>query len=158
MKHELQAVTYRDRLIISLRYVGAVGIMGVLLTLFFLLMQEYGILERWPWAFLFLMCTKVAIDAYRARGPDHSGFVEVTSTGLTHCLNGHLEVIDFATVTKVVCFNILGNKVILLKTDSDWKEIVYSAYSNDLIHEFRRVLGPRLKEGFFEWVKALYDK
>jgi hypothetical protein len=157
MKHELQAVTYRNRLMISLRYVGAVGIMGVLVTLV-LLVRGPGILERWPWVFLLLICTSVAIEAYRARGPDHSGFVEVTSTALTHCLNGHLEVINFATATKVICFGILGNKIIILKTGSDWKEIVYSAYSNDLIHEFRRVLGPRLKEGLFEWVKTWYDR
>lgn len=154
MKHELKAVTYRDRLMIALRFTGAAGIIGILVTLV-LLTQGPSILEMWPWALLLMMCTLIALDAYRARGPDHSGFIEVTSTALTHSLNGHVEVIDFSTVTKAVCFGLLGNKIIILKIGSDWKDIVYSAYSIDLIHEFRRVLGPKLKEGLFEWAKTL---
>ena len=157
MKHELKAVTYRDRFMISLRYIGAVGIIGVVMTVV-LLIPGPGILERWPWAFLLLICTSVAVEAYRARGPEHSGFIEVTSTALTHSLNGHLEVIEFSAVTKAICFDILGNKIIILKTGSELKDIEYSAYSVDLIHEFRRALGPRLKEGLFEWWKTWYDR
>lgn len=139
---------------IALRFTGAVGIIGLAVTLV-LLTQGPGILERWPWVLLLMMCSLIARDVYRARGPDHSGFVEVTSTALTQSLNGHLEVIDFSSVTKAVCFGILGNGIIILKIGNDWQEIVYSAYSADLIHEFRQVLGPKLKEGLFEWAKTL---
>lgn len=117
-----------------------------------------SVLEKWPWVFLFLIVTSVAVEAYRARGPEHSGFIDVTSTALTHSLNGHLEVIYFSDVTKVICFGIFGNKIVILKTGNDWKEIVYSAYSIDLIHEFRLILGGRLKEGLFEWVKTWYER
>ncbi len=153
MKYDLKAVTYRDRLKISLAYIGVVGIMGVLVTLV-LLFRGPGILERWPWVFVLLLCAMVALAAYRARGPDHSGFIEMTDAALTLELNGHVEVINFSTVSKAVCFDVFGNKTIILKKGTEWKEIVYSAYSIDLIHEFRRVLGPRLKEGWFEVMKT----
>jgi hypothetical protein len=77
---------------------------------------------------------------------------------VTRGLNGQVEVINFSTVTQAVGFNVFGSKTIILKIGKEWKEIVYSAYSIELISEFRLMLGPKLKEGLFEWIKSWYDK
>lgn len=157
MRYELQAVSFRDRLKISLRPVGVVGIVAILLTVVVQVLEP-SIAETSFWMFLLMICLSAALEVYRALGPDHSGFVEITGASLTVGLNEQQEVFDLSTVTKAICFDILGNKCVILKAGNVQKDIVYSAYSNEMIHEFRRALGPRLKEGWFEWVKTWYEK
>lgn len=87
MRCELKAVNYRDRLMIPLRAVGVlVGIAAVLVTVF-LLAAETRIAEKSLWMFAAIICAKVVFEAFRARGPDYTGYVEMTGTTLTHRLN-----------------------------------------------------------------------
>jgi len=157
MRYELKAVNYRDRLMIPLRAVGVVVGFAAVLVAVYLLAGETDIAEESLWIFAAFICAKVAFEAYRARGPDHAGYVEMTGTTLTHRLNEYVDVIDLSTVSKAVCFDYLGNKTIVLRVGAEWKEIVYSAYSDDLIFQFCRAFGERLKEGWYEWVKSWYD-
>ncbi len=146
MKYPLREVSFRDRFRIKLRYFGLLATLFAIVTsLEILVTGSLNAMQMWMLVAGTGFC--ILMIAVEARGPNDTGFLDFSGAMLTRDHNGEKQSIDLSAVTEARYFNIFGNKSISLKMGSESADVLYSSYSGAVLHEFRCVLGVRLRKG-----------